>query len=77
MLYACGNACRPYPECCHVESCGGVWHHPYRDPKDDESNTLVPEHLKKVKIHTLPPLPRPDMSSLCCIGVVDLLGRVS
>jgi hypothetical protein len=26
-----------------------------------------------VKIHTLPPLPRPDMLSLCCKSVVDLL----
>ena len=33
--------------------------------------------LKRVGIHTLPPLPRPDMSSLCCKGVVDLLGCVS
>ena len=30
--------------------------------------------LQKMRIHTFPPLPRPDMSSLSCKSVVDLLG---
>lgn len=29
--------------------------------------------LKRMRIHTLPPFPRPDMSRLCCRSVVDLL----
>ena len=33
--------------------------------------------LKRERIHTLPPLPRPDMSSLCCRSVVNLLECVS
>ena len=29
--------------------------------------------LKRVRTHTLPPFPRPDMSSLCCRSVVNFL----
>ena len=47
-----------------------------------ETLKTTKEHIttrmfKRVRIHTLPPLPRPDMSSLCCRSVVDLLGCVS
>ena len=67
------HAGRPYLECCHEESFGGVWHHLFRVPKEH----ITTSRLEKMRIHTLPPLPRPDMSSMRCKSVVDLLGFTS
>lgn len=38
---------------------------------------ITTKMLKKARLHTLPPFPRPDMSSLCCRSVVDLMGCVN